>query len=140
MDLERQHFVFIAPPDSPDLPIASLIERYDWLQFDTSLSSGRVAASFLHRLSPSTRPKFELELIEAMLAMVSAGFGVSIVPRLSGLTPSVYQVKQVELGARAPSRQISFVCRSADADSRRMTVLRSAMKTAYEGALPLPPH
>lgn len=133
LDLERQHFVFVAPPDSPDLPIAALIRQYDWLQFDTSLSSGRVAASFLHRLSPNTKPKFELESIEAMLAMVSAGLGVSIVPRLNGITPDVYPVRQVELGARAPSRQISFVCRSADADSRRMAVLRSAMNSAYDG-------
>lgn len=131
-DLERQHFVFVAPPNSPDLPIAGLIKEYDWLQFDTSLSSGRVAASFLHRLSPSTKPKFELESIEAMLAMVSAGLGVSIVPRLSGITPDVYPVRQVPLGPRAPSRQISFVCRGADADSRRMSVLRSAMSHAYD--------
>lgn len=130
-DLERQPFVFVAPPDSPNLPVTTLIKRYNWLQFDTSLSSGRVAASFLHRLSPTTRPKFELESIEAVLAMVSAGLGVSIVPQLRGMTVAAYPVRQIALGARTPVRQISFVCRSLDADNRRVSVLKDAFVAAY---------
>lgn len=130
-DLERQPFVFVAPPDAPDLSISALIKRYDWLQFDTSLSSGRVAASYLHRLSPKTRPKFELESIEAVLAMVSTGSGVSIVPQLRGATVSAYPVRQISLGARAPARQIAFVCRSLDVDNRRVSVLKDAFASAY---------
>jgi DNA-binding transcriptional LysR family regulator len=59
-DLERQPFVFVAPCDTGTATAAELVKRFDWLQFDTSLTSGRVAASYLHRLSPSTKPKFEL--------------------------------------------------------------------------------
>lgn len=135
-DLERQPFVFVAPPDSPDLPVTTLIKRYNWLQFDTSLSSGRVAASFLHRLSPTTRPKFELESIEAVLSMVSSGLGVSIVPQLRGMTVDAYPVRQIPLGARAPVRQISFVCRSLDSDNRRVSVLKDAFIAAYGLAVP----
>lgn len=137
-DLERQPFVFVAPPDSPSLPVTTLIKRYNWLQFDTSLSSGRVAASFLHRLSPSTRPKFELESIEAVLSMVSSGLGVSIVPQLRGMTVDAYPVRQIALGARAPVRQISFVCRGLDADNRRVSVLKDAFIAAYGLATPEP--
>lgn len=133
-DLERQPFVFVAPPDSEDLPPAALIKRYHWLQFDTSLSSGRVAASYLHRLSPGTRPKFELESIEAVLAMVSAGAGVSVVPQLRGAAAGVYPVRQVSLGAKAPSRQIAFVCRGADADNRRVSALKDAFIASYEAS------
>lgn len=130
-NLERQPFVFVAPPNSPDLPISTLIKQYNWLQFDTSLSSGRVAASYLHRLSPSTRSKFELESIEAVLSMVSAGLGVSIVPQLSGNSVEAYQVRQLPLVGRAPTRQVSFVCRGMDADDRRIAALRNAFITAY---------
>ena len=133
-DLERQPFVFVAPPDSDDLPPAALIKRYHWLQFDTSLSSGRVSASYLHRLSPGTRPKFELESIEAVLAMVSAGAGVSVVPQLRGAAASVYPVRQISLGAKAPSRQIAFVCRGADADNRRVSALKDAFLASYEAS------
>lgn len=133
-DLERQPFVFVAPPDSEALPPAALIKRYHWLQFDTSLSSGRVSASYLHRLSPGTRPKFELESIEAVLAMVSAGAGVSVVPQLRGAAAGVYPVRQISLGPKAPWRQIAFVCRGADADNRRVSALKDAFMASYEAS------
>ena len=53
----------MAPRDTGNAPAADLVKQFDWLQFDTSLTSGRVAASYLHRLSPSTRPKFELGFV-----------------------------------------------------------------------------
>jgi DNA-binding transcriptional LysR family regulator len=130
-DLERQPFVFVAPGDTGDAPASELVKRFDWLQFDTSLTSGRVAASYLHRLSPSTRPKFELESIEAVLAMVSAGLGVSVVPSLKGAITDSYPVRQISLGKNAPSRQISFVCRRADAEVRRVNALRDAFVSSY---------
>lgn len=131
-DLEQQPFVFVAPVDSGEATIKALIERYDWLQFDTSLTSGRVAASFLHRLSPHTRAKFEMESIEAVLAMVSAGQGVSIVPKVAGASIRGYPVRQISLGAGGPSRKIAFVCRGSDADNRRVTALRSAFQATYQ--------
>lgn len=131
-DLEQQPFVFVAPIESEETSIPDLMERYDWLQFDTSLTSGRVAASFLHKLSPGTRAKFEMESIEAVLGMVSAGLGVSIIPELRGAKVSGYPVRQISLGPTAPSRKIAFVCRGADADNRRVSALRSAFIGSYE--------
>lgn len=130
-DLERQPFVFVAPPDSTETTAEALIARYDWIQFDTSLTSGRTAASHLHRLSPGTRPRFELESIEAVLAMVSAGLGVSIIPRLP-VSPAVRApVRQIPLGVSTPTRQIAFVCRSGDADNRRVRAIRDAFANGY---------
>lgn len=130
-ELEQQPFVFVAPPDSPETPIEDLIARYDWIQFDTSLTSGRTAASHLHRLSPGTRPRFELESIEAVLAMVSSGLGVSIIPRLP-VTPTIKaSVRQMPLGLSTPTRQIAFACRAGDADSRRVLAIRNAFIKGY---------
>ena len=130
-DLERQPFVFVAPPDSTETTAEALIARYDWIQFDTSLTSGRTAASHLHRLSPGTRPRFELESIEAVLAMVSAGLGVSIIPRLP-VAPTVRApVRQIPLGVSTPTRQIAFVCRNGDADNRRVRAIRDAFANGY---------
>lgn len=130
-DLERQPFVFVAPPNSSETTAEALIARYDWIQFDTSLTSGRTAASHLHRLSPGTRPRFELESIEAVLAMVSAGLGVSIIPRLP-VAPTVRApVRQIPLGVSTPTRQIAFVCRSGDADNRRVRAIRDAFANGY---------
>ncbi len=130
-DLAAQPFVFVAPSDSPPLPPAELIARHGWLQFDTSLTGGRIAASLLHRIAPGTRARFELESIEAVLAMVAAGQGVSILPRVGGESAGAYAVRLMSLGPGAPSRKIAFVCRSADADNRRVGVLRSALASTY---------
>lgn len=130
-DLEQQPFVFVAPPDSIETTAEALISRYDWIQFDTSLTSGRTAASYLHRLSPGTRPRFELESIEAVLAMVSAGLGVSIIPRLPTSSRVRAPVRQIRLDDDTPTRQIAFVCRSGDADNRRVMAIRDAFATGY---------
>jgi DNA-binding transcriptional LysR family regulator len=133
-DLERQPFVFVAPANSGDASPVELVKRYAWLQFDTSLTSGRVAAGYLHRLSPSTRPKFELESIEAVLAMVAMGLGVSVIPKVSGAMAEAHPVRQISLGRNAPTRQISFVCRGADSESRRLIALRDAFAHEYAEA------
>jgi DNA-binding transcriptional LysR family regulator len=136
-DLERQPFVFVAPPDSTQTTAEALIARYDWIQFDTSLTSGRTAASHLHRLSPGTRPRFELESIEAVLAMVSAGLGVSIIPRLPVAPTARAPVRQIPLGVSTPTRQIAFVCRSGDADNRRVRAIRDAVGPAVPVSIKL---
>jgi DNA-binding transcriptional LysR family regulator len=133
-DLERQPFVFVAPANSGEASPLELVKRYAWLQFDTSLTSGRVAAGYLHRLSPSTRPKFELESIEAVLAMVAMGLGVSVIPKVSGAMAEAHPVRQISLGRNAPTRQISFVCRGADSESRRLIALRDAFAHEYAEA------
>ncbi len=130
-DLEQQPFVFVAPPDSIETTAEALVARYDWIQFDTSLTSGRTAASYLYRLSPGTRPRFELESIEAVLAMVSAGLGVSIIPRLPTGSRVRAPVRQIRLDDDTPTRKIAFVCRSGDADSRRVMAIRDAFATGY---------
>lgn len=130
-DLVEQPFVFVAPPDAPVQSVKALIARYPWLQFDTSLTSGRVAASHMHKLVPGLRPKFELESIEAVLAMVSSGLGVSILPQVRGAMLSAYPVQEISLGRNAPVRQIAFACRGADFDNRRVMALRDALLISY---------
>ena len=130
-DLAAQPFVFVAPADSPALPLAGLIARYGWLQFDTSLTGGRIAASLLHKIAPGTRARFELESIEAVLAMVADGQGVSILPRVGGESAGAYAVRLLSLGRDAPARKITFACRNADADNRRVGVLRAALASTY---------
>ena len=130
-DLVRQPFVFVAPPDTGARTVKSLIKEHDWLQFDTSLTSGRVAASHMHRVAPGLKPKFELESIEAVLAMVSAGLGVSIIPQLRGAMTAAYPVREISLGKNAPVRHIAFACRGGDADNRRVMALRDALLGCY---------
>jgi hypothetical protein len=45
-----------------------------------------------------------------------------------------HPVRQISLGRNAPTRQIAFVCRGADAESRRLIALRDAFAHEYAEA------
>ncbi len=130
-NLERQPYVFVAPPDSRGLSIERLLETYPWIQFDTSLSGGSVAAKYVARIAPRTRSRFELESVEAIHALVSAGAGVALLPKLSNPMNAFKPVRQISLGNQAPSRQIAFVCRKPDEENRRVAALREAFVHAF---------
>lgn len=127
-DLERQPFVLVAPPSVQGATVSELVAGLPWIQYDTSLTGGRVAASYLQRCSPRRAPKFEVASIEVIVAMVSAGLGISVIPKMAYTCP----VRELRLGRNAPSRQISFVCRAADRENRRILALRDAFAGAFK--------
>lgn len=130
--LAREPFVLIAPPDSRSNDLAELLSEYDWIQFDPTLTGGRMAAAYLHRIVPRVRSTIEIDSIDAIVAMVSAGQGLSVVPKPRHPISLAHPVREVELGAQAPSRQIVFVSRASDADNRRVQALREAFEVAYK--------
>ena len=130
-NLAREPFVLIAPPASKNASIAELFETYEWIRFDTTLTGGRIAARYVHRIAPRARSTIELASIEAIVAMVSAGVGVSLVPVPRDPLRGAYPVREIRLGRHAPTRQIAFVCRAADRDKRRSIALRDAFERVY---------
>jgi DNA-binding transcriptional LysR family regulator len=128
--LAREPFVLIAPPDSVGDSIAELAPRHDWIQFDTTLVSGRLAANYLRRVAPRVRGNVEVDSIDAILAIVSAGFGISIVPR-PRQPVGVHPVREIELDEGSPFREVAFVSRELDADNRRVRALREAFEFVY---------
>jgi DNA-binding transcriptional LysR family regulator len=133
-NLSRESFVLLAPPNAKGNSVTELLHAYEWIRWDASLTGGRSAASFIHRVAPKARGTLDLVSIEAIAAMVSAGLGVSVVPRLRGPLRGAFRVREIGLGRNAPMRQIAFVCRAADADNRRVVALREAFEHAYRPA------
>jgi len=130
-NLARESFVLLAPPNAKGDSVTDLLHAHEWIRWDASLTGGRSAASFIHRVAPRARGTLDLVSIEAIAAMVSAGLGVSVVPRLRGPLREAYRVREIGLGRNAPKRQIAFVCRAADADNRRVAAVREAFEHAY---------
>jgi DNA-binding transcriptional LysR family regulator len=130
-NLARESFVLIAPHNSKSDSVLDLLHSHEWIRFDASLTGGRIAAAFVRRIAPRARSTLELASIEAIVAMVSAGLGVSIVPRLRGPLRAAYPVREISLGRHAPTRQIAFVCRAADAENRRVAAVRDAFENVY---------
>ncbi len=130
-NLASEPFVLLAPPRSMGDSVADLLQTHEWIRFDTSLTGGRIARSFVHRVAPRARGSIELGSIDAIVAMVSVGLGVSVVPRPREPLLVAYPVREISLGRHAPERQIAFVCRAADRDNRRVQAVRDAFNTVY---------
>ncbi len=129
--LGREPFVLIAPPDSPDESVASLVRRYDWIQFDRTLISGRMVARYLKRIAPQIRTSVEIDSIDAIVALVSSGYGISIVPKPQQPISMLHPVREIALPHATEPRRIEFVSRALDVDNRRVTALRDAFVEVY---------
>ena len=129
--LAREPLVLIAPQDSHGDSLTELLRRHDWVQFDTETVSGRIAANYLRRLAPRARGSVEVDSIDTIVALVSAGAGISVVPKPRHPISTVHPVREIKLGKGAPFREIAFVSRELDVDNRRVLALREAFEFAY---------
>jgi DNA-binding transcriptional LysR family regulator len=73
----------------------------------------------------------EIRSIDAIVAMVSAGLGVSIVPQPRKALLNAHGLRDVPLGKNGPTRQIALVRRGADAENRNVDALFLALAGAY---------
>lgn len=130
-DLVRQPFVMLAPTSAPDEKPAELLQRLSWIRYDMVLTGGRIAAHHVRRLAPRARATMDLRSIDAIVAMVAAGLGVTVVPRPRQPLMSAYAIRELRLGRNAPTRQIALVCRGVDREDRSIAAVRAALSEAY---------
>lgn len=103
-----------------------LLRKLPWIAYDRQTSGGRAAAEYVRRVAPGSRGIVDLRSIDAIVAMVSEGLGVSVVPLPRPKLISAYDLRVVPLGRNPPSRQLSLVRRKADQDSRNVNAARDA--------------
>jgi DNA-binding transcriptional LysR family regulator len=131
--LERE-LVLIAPPHEKNGTAREMLERYDWIRYDRSSMTGSMGARHVRQMMPEKRSTLELDSVTAIVAMVSAGLGVSV---LQVVDPSIcerYPVRTMRLGASPPTLQLSVVTRKDDADSRLLQAVRDALGIALQRA------
>lgn len=132
-DLTKQPFVMLAPANAPDEKPAELFRYLSWIRYETAFTGGRIAAGLVRRLAPQARATMDLQSIDAIVAMVAAGLGVTIVPRPRQELLGAYAVRELRLGTNAPTRQIALVYRGADSSDRRIMSVRKALSESYAG-------
>ncbi|WP_321944368.1 LysR family transcriptional regulator [Paraburkholderia tropica] len=132
-----RELVAIAPPASKTQPLASLFRHYDWIQYDRKTTSGAAAASFVHRRIGEVRATMELGSPAAIISMVSAGLGVSVLLVADPALTVTWPVKLKRLGADAPVATISLAFRKLDAEHPTLRGLREAL-AAIASELPDP--
>lgn len=131
-ELHRQPYVMLAPPNATGKNAKQLLEAHDWVGYDLSLAGGRVAARHVRSLVPGARCVMELRSMDAIVAMVAQGLGVSVVPQPRRPLVRAYAVREVGLGSRAPFRKLSLVWRSSDEGSRNVEAVAQAFGDAFE--------
>lgn len=130
-DVHKQPFVMLAPADAAAASPRELLRQAGLIRYDPALTGGRIAAAYVRRICPEARYLMEVRSIDAIVAMVSAGLGVSVVPRPRRPLLEAHAVREVALGRAAPTRQIAVVRRAADADDRNIDAVEQAFVAVY---------
>ena len=130
-DLARQPYVMLVPPEAAGSAPRDLLQRFELIRYDTALSGGRVAARYIKKRFPEARWTMEVRSIDAIVAMVSAGLGVALVPQPRKALLDAHRVRAVGLGSSAPVRRIALVRRRADIEHRNIDAVSDALQTAY---------
>lgn len=130
-NLVKQPFVLLVPADAPPATPAELLQRLDWIRYDPALTGGRIAADYVKRMGPRARCAMTVQSIDAIVAMVSARLGASVVPQPRAALLDAHRVRAVGLGRGAPTRQIALARRRGDEGNRNIDALRHAFAVVY---------
>lgn len=123
----RRELVLVAPPDAAETSIAALFRQYEWIRYDRETVTGALATRYVNAHIKEKRGSFEFDTVAAIVAMVSAGLGISLVQLADPKLCQMYPVRIVRLGRGAPALQLSLVTRKADDDDRALGAVRDAM-------------
>lgn len=129
-DMTRQPFVMLVPPGTVIASPPELLRRFDLIRYDPSLTGGRIAAQYVRRVFPEARCVMDVRSIDAIVAMVGAGLGVSIVPQPRKALLEAHGVREASLGRGSPARQIAVVRRRADSGNRNIDAVFHAVAAA----------
>ncbi|PLC49842.1 LysR family transcriptional regulator [Pollutimonas subterranea] len=123
-----QPLVMIAPPNAREDDPAELFRRHEWIRYDRRTVAGRLAARYVKQHFGAPHAELELDAVRAVMAMVNAGLGVSIVQLSEPGVLRAFPVKVIELD-NAPSLRFSLVMRRSEQEERLLGALCEVIRT-----------
>ena len=132
--LFNEEMVLIAPPEASGTTLAELLKTYEFIHFARDTQLGISIVKYLSRSKTTVRGNIELQSTLAIIGMVSAGLGVSIMFWPDRRLWVGFPVKALKLGADAPTLAVSMVSRKTDEDSRSLAAIREAFEYAAQQA------
>lgn len=124
--LLQREMSLIVPPFETETAMKALFRRYEWIRYDRTALAGRMSARYLSKYVRAYTSSIELDEVRAVVAMVNAGLGISIVQLSEPSICLAYPVNVLRL-AHAPTLRFSLVTRRPEADSRPLRALREAL-------------
>ena len=128
--LLRSEMRLIVPPNATETSVAALFKEYEWIRYDRNTISGMLGARYVTSKVRTKHGALELDSIQAIIAMVSAGHGIALVHLVDADFCQLHPVHFVRLGSGAPAVQLSLVSRKADAESRPLRAVSEAVTSA----------
>ncbi|OZI38157.1 hypothetical protein CAL29_07415 [Bordetella genomosp. 10] len=129
-ELLDEEMVLVVPRSLRPAPPAQILREQPWIRFDRELVAGRMAAQYVEKRVPHCHALVEIAGIDAIVALVGAGVGVSVLPRLRPEHLQAHAVREIALGPDAPIRRMAMVRRKADGDHRLLDLVESAFQEA----------
>lgn len=104
--------MLIAPPGTDGADPLTLLRTETFIRYDRRNWGGRIVDDFLRRSAIVPRDRFELDALDGIVAMVSAGLGVAVIPDWAGPRPEGTRVTRLPLPPPVPSRVVGLYSRS----------------------------
>ncbi|TAL90409.1 MAG: LysR family transcriptional regulator [Candidimonas sp.] len=130
--LLSQELVLIVPPFEGETSIKTLLKCYEWIRYDRKTVVGRLSARFFKAQGSVRHSTIELDEVRAVVAMVSAGLGISVVQLVEPSICLAYPVKTLHPSPALPTLRFSLVTRATDAGRRHLCALREAMDSTMK--------
>lgn len=126
--LFKNELVVIGPPNAKAAKIHQLFCDYPWIRFDAATSTGKLAAQWISQNMPQAQRSMDLPSVHAVLSMVNAGLGVSMVPSIDPRMMIAYPVKVYPIGRGAPVLNVVLLTRKNDPNARTIDALFESLQ------------
>lgn len=130
--LAQEPFVLVVPADLAGDDALQLLHEQPLVRYDRNSFGGRLVTRFLREQRIDARAGLELDELDAIVRMVAAGLGVSLIPRAGLWLQQSARVRVIELGALTFHRDLVLVLRHAQHRQPLLELFRQCLGSAGE--------
>ena len=124
----EEPYLVIAPEDAEGATDRELLTRNPFIWFNRQTWAGQQIERHLNQKNMAVDARMEIDSLDAIRSMVSAGLGVSIIPDCIGAEPLPANVRVVPFGQPPSSRTIGLVHRQQNADELLVGTFYDALR------------
>ncbi len=119
----RERLVIIAPPDAREDNPKQLAQKYSFIRYSPNAAVGRVIDAAIKQAKLDIRETMQLDWLEAIVAMVQHGHGISIVPERQIESDDLFNVRRINFGSTPHYRTLGIVQPEGSRKHRLIDVL-----------------
>lgn len=132
--LAEETMQLIASQDEKDDDPISLLKTRPYIRFDRNAVVGTLIDNWISSKRIRVSEAMELDSPEAIVSMVHANLGVSVVPTPAVQSPDSTPVKRLKLGTDAPTRVLGLAYLEDHVKSRVVEALYDALLSVIDAA------